>query len=417
MRYALTNVYRLEFLPYFSYPFPSVISDEAVLACFDHLAQEYLAKLAADCPLSLERQLLHKYLLHGGLNLPPLTFYDATTKTLRNRRQRQRRKERQRQKKAQAAAQADNVEQPTPPLPTHSARSSVPSMPEDMAEELAALSLQAPPDRIGASSPEPTDPTDTDSTAYLSVPSARPAAFFEAHTVNFTLFARYYFSHHLLVLEPMFDMDKLTAFPVAVGNFLEHAQRINACPEYHEDIDQAIAVVRQAQRHLVSLRRAFYLMPGKPNMARSARFDGEFKYILEPVPWAIAELEPECTLSPTDYQTLIAAIPADATIVQSRQQLRVVATVDSTTGLATLYPWTVDPADWTLDTPVTPPSDSSDQYTIDMGPTLCQYLSPGFIIEACYHTLSDGTHYCDSVTAVWPPYYAVVNEFAQRLAK
>ncbi|KAJ1972799.1 hypothetical protein H4R35_004475 [Dimargaris xerosporica] len=402
----------------------SAAADEAVLACFYRIAQEYLAKLAADCPQSLERQLLHQYLLHGGLNLPPLTFQDPTAKTLRNRRQRQRRKERKRQQKAQAAAHADSAEQksapqplgshtPAPPPPSHTTGSSVPTLPEDLADELAALSLQAPPDHANMSSSEPVD---SDSAVCLPIASARSPAFFETHTVNFTLFARYYFSHHLLVVEPMFDMQRLATFPVAVGNFLEHAQRINACPEYREDLDQAMAVVRLAQHQLVSLRRAFYLMPGKPNMARSARFDGEFKYILEPVPWAAAELEPECSLSPSEYQTLIAAVPADATIVQSSHQLRVVATVNRTTGLATLHPWAVDPADWTLDTPITPPSGPSDQYTIDIGLALCQYLKPGFIIEASYHSLSDGTYYFDSVTAVWPPYYAVVNELAQRWA-
>ncbi|KAJ1986199.1 hypothetical protein H4R33_003508 [Dimargaris cristalligena] len=268
------------------------------------------------------------------------------------------------------------------------------------------------------------------------------AANVDTDLVNFTAFSRYYFSHHLIEVYPIFVAADMRTVTEQVQNYLKFLLSLDEFAQYHQDITEAIGVTHMAAKELPAITAIVYGLPDQINRAKFVRF-----YQVSAGETELDDFVPGFQLpgypKPSVAQSLTEKIPPTVERTGQSYQQWVVLAVDGESGRVRLGRWTgycpeggqywapehfpvaQRQAEATLNHYLAQfgfaPAhlegldlQGPAETVIEFDPEMAQRMYPGLILGGEFQQLSDGSHFVDHINFIFPSYYLEIPELAER---
>ncbi|KAF0378828.1 argonaute binding protein 1 [Gigaspora margarita] len=242
--------------------------------------------------------------------------------------------------------------------------------------------------------------------------------------VDFTYNVKVYLSSYIMNETGYVKEDAFREAPIVIESFLNYLVRRQVCPEYLEDMQQAIKVAQLAKEELLNCKLLTQDAPGKFNKACSLLFGGElYGRFDNPYP-SEDSLALLFGIHPEEAKQILKKIFGDNALNELTEVkeacksgltveiIKVNELPESTTANDTTND-TEDENDdeWLrsyyirefevreFETP------DAETFTIAVGPDLAPYPMVGMLINADFHRLSNGFWYWDNTIYVYPSYY------------
>ncbi|CAG8475145.1 3130_t:CDS:2 [Gigaspora rosea] len=242
--------------------------------------------------------------------------------------------------------------------------------------------------------------------------------------VDFTYTVKVYLSSYIMNETGYVKEDAFREAPIVIESFLNYLVRRQVCPEYLEDMHQAIKVAQLAKEELLNCKLLTQDAPGKFNKACSLLFGGElYGRFDNPYPsedslallFGIHPEEAEQILKKIFGNNALDELTEVKEACKSGLTVEIIKVnelPESTTANDTTND-TEDENDddWLrsyyirefevreFETP------DAEPFTIAVGPDLAPYPMVGMLINADFHRLSNGFWYWDNTIYVYPSYY------------
>ncbi|CAG8462526.1 18013_t:CDS:1 [Cetraspora pellucida] len=248
--------------------------------------------------------------------------------------------------------------------------------------------------------------------------------------VDFTYNVKVYLSSYIMNETGYVKEDAFREAPIVIESFLNYLVRRQVCPEYLEDIQNAIKVAQLAKDELLNCKLLTQDAPGKFNKACSLLFGGElYGRFDNPYPneESMALL---FGIHPEEAEQIVKKFFGDnalneLTEVKQARKLRLTVEIikinelpESTTTNGTTEDDTTseNEDDWLRSYFIREfevrefESPDAEPFTIAVGPDLAPYPMVGMSIHADFHQLSNGFWYWDNIIYVYPSYYTKPEE-------
>ncbi|KAJ1675495.1 hypothetical protein EV182_001154 [Spiromyces aspiralis] len=226
-----------------------------------------------------------------------------------------------------------------------------------------------------------------------------------------------FFSVQCLRQQPFIEAEQFRQAPRVVEAWLRYLIEHDVCVEYNDDIYRALAVTERAKIELVNCKQLAMTLPGKFNDACSMLFGGSLKDLGDSYAAGTADTS-WVSASNGDTQGFGIITLSEAQAVYAR----------ATGGMAPeeaeylgAEPHDVHVEEqlagdheefcafkcrrWDREAgkPISD-EDGGRPFTLYFEREVAQHMCPGIYLEADLHQLSNGVHYIDQVTGVWPSY-------------
>ncbi|KAJ2725015.1 hypothetical protein GGI07_001584 [Coemansia sp. Benny D115] len=233
---------------------------------------------------------------------------------------------------------------------------------------------------------------------------------------------RWLLSFEILIETPLTGIAEPERMPVVVELWLE-ALVAAGIHEVADQMDAARAVLRTAREELPLLRALSERLPGEFNRACSMAFEGQmhdaFVDMYKPK-WVLADQAASARRAAAEgehgqlgvapvglmHGYFSGIVPSDAACVRSRPvdlRVRSMQSAASAGDTAEQFQGILVQAS-IFDRSILADKEDEEPVVLRFEQGMAEYVRPGFVIEATLHTLSNGVHYIDAVTMVWPSF-------------
>ncbi|CAG8500071.1 20497_t:CDS:2 [Dentiscutata erythropus] len=242
--------------------------------------------------------------------------------------------------------------------------------------------------------------------------------------VDFTYNVKVYLSSYIMNETGYVKEDAFREAPIVIESFLNYLVRRQVCPEYLEDMQQAINVAQLAKVELLNCKLLTQDASGKFNKACSLLFGGElYGRFDNPYP-SEESLATLFGIHPEEAEQIVKKFFGDNTL----NELTEVKEARKSGLTVEIIKVNELPESTTNDTTNNTEDDENDDawlrsyyirefevreseapdaepFTIAVGPELAPYPMVGMLIKADFHQLSNGFWYWDNTIYVYPSYY------------